>query len=48
LNPAVLDDALRQRLLDHLFQEWMQQQLAEFDGSEIGSYFAEGVNPVNP
>jgi parvulin-like peptidyl-prolyl isomerase len=39
IAPAVLDDALRQRLLDHLFQEWMQQQLAEFDGSAITSYF---------
>jgi parvulin-like peptidyl-prolyl isomerase len=46
LNPAVLDDALRQRLLDHLFQEWMQQQLAEFDGSAIGSYFAEEAKPI--
>jgi parvulin-like peptidyl-prolyl isomerase len=35
LTPAVLDDSLRQRLLDHLFQEWMQQQLAEFDRSTL-------------
>jgi parvulin-like peptidyl-prolyl isomerase len=39
LTPAVLDDALRQRLLDHLFQEWLQQQLAEFDYSAIATYF---------
>jgi parvulin-like peptidyl-prolyl isomerase len=39
LTPAILDDALRQRLLDHLFQEWLQQQLAEFDYSAIATYF---------
>ncbi|NJM66106.1 MAG: peptidylprolyl isomerase [Acaryochloris sp. RU_4_1] len=38
LTSAVLDDSLRQRLLDHLFQEWLQQQLAEFDRASLANF----------
>lgn len=35
LTPAILDEALRQRLLDHLYQTWLKQQVAEFDRSSL-------------
>jgi hypothetical protein len=36
-TPAILDQSLRQRLQDHLFQEWLQKELARFDLSLIAS-----------